>query len=243
MTDLSNNSVPAGLPDRMDCARDAQVEAFVRFLRTEKNASEHTVSGYVQDIGQFAEFRWPKAKQPEPPFVWTEVSRDDARNFLIAFNKSGVEPATTRRKLSSLRTFFTYLERENILQANPFSGLHGPRLGKRLPVVLGIPEVEALLAAPLHDLEKKRSAPHGPSLAEEYACLRDAAIFEVLYSTGCRVSEIAALSWGGLQNISLDKGGTVVVEGKGRKQRLCVLGPPGLPRNFGHARSGRENPG
>ncbi|MBO4287855.1 MAG: tyrosine-type recombinase/integrase [Kiritimatiellae bacterium] len=210
----------------MDCVGDTAVSTFARHLRAERNASPHTLSAYIQDIGQFAEYKWPKAAFADPVFVWGEVTRQEARGFLMTFAKAGVEPATTRRKLSSLRTFFTYLQREHILEANPFAGLRGPKLAKNLPVVLGIPEVEALLAAPLKALKERLAKPPKPSPKEEYTLLRDAAIFEVLYSTGCRVSEIAALNWGDLQSLDAVNGGTVVVEGKGRKQRLCVLGRP-----------------
>ena len=222
----TETTIADSFPDRMDCAGDASVAAFARHLRAERNVSPHTLSAYIQDIGQFAEYKWPKAAFAEPAFAWGEVTRQEARGFLMAFARAGSGAATTRRKLSALRTFFTYLQRERILEANPFAGLRGPKLAKSLPVVLGIPEVEALLAAPLAALKERLAKPPKPSPKEEYAFLRDAAVFEVLYSTGCRVSEIAALNWGGLQRIDAAEGGTVAVEGKGRKQRLCVLGRP-----------------
>jgi integrase/recombinase XerC len=212
---------PAPLPNRSDAAGDAAVRRFVTYLRAERNASGHTVAGYVQDIGQFAAFVWP-APSVKPPFAWDAPPRDQARAFLVAFHHAGWSPPTTRRKLASLRAFYRFLEREGMVAANPFAGLHGPRLGRHLPAVLDVRGVEALLAAPLADLAARR-ARHGavaPSAA--YAALRDAAIFEALYSTGCRISEIASLTWGGIR---FDQG-TVIVEGKGRKQRLCVLGGP-----------------
>ena len=217
----AGDASPEPLPNRADVAGDEAVARFVTYLRAERNASEHTVSGYVQDIGQFAAFVWPDAAE-RPPFLWTLPQRDQARAFLVAFHRGGCTPTTTRRKLSSLRAFYRYLEREGRASANPFAGLRGPRLGRRLPTVLGLKEVEALLAAPLRELAALR-ARHGAVAPEaEYAARRDAALFEVLYSTGCRISEIAALTWG---DIRFDSG-TTVVEGKGRKQRLCVLGGP-----------------
>jgi len=212
---------PEPLPNRSETAADSAVVRFVRYLRTEHNASEHTVSGYVQDLGQFAAFIWPD-ETLRPPFDWGKPSREQARAFLMAFHRNGWSPTTTRRKLSSARAFYRYLAREGIVEDSPFVGLRGPRLGHRLPTVLSVAEVEALLASPLKALEAKRANGVPVTPANAYAAWRDAAIFEVLYSTGCRVSEIAALTWG---DIRFEQG-TTVVEGKGRKQRLCVLGGP-----------------
>jgi integrase/recombinase XerC len=212
---------PEPLPNRGDVAGDASVVRFVEYLRAERNASDHTVSGYVQDIGQFAAFVWLD-RAVKPPFPWGGPRQDRARAFLVAFHRAGWSPPTTRRKLSSLRAFYRFLERENLVAANPFAGLRGPRLGRRLPAVLGVKEIEALLAAPLADLAARRGRRGVVAPAAEYAALRDTAVFETLYSTGCRIGEIASLTWG---DIRFDPG-TVVVEGKGRKQRLCVLGGP-----------------
>ena len=212
---------PKPLQNRSDAAADAAVLRFVTYLRAERNASEHTVSGYVQDIGQFAAFVWPDPAV-KPPFSWETPQHEQSRAFLVAFHRSGWSPTTTRRKLASLRAFYRYLEREEVVSVNPFDGLRGPRLGRRLPAILGVKEVEALLAAPLAALADSRARQGSVAPVIEYTALRDAAIFEALYSTGCRISEIAALTWGGIRFGQ----GTTVVEGKGRKQRLCVLGGP-----------------
>ncbi len=211
---------PEPLPVR-DVAGDPEVVRFVRYLRAECVASEHTVSGYVQDIGQFAAFVWP-SPEPVSALAWALPDRAQARAFLAAFHRHGWSPATTRRKLASLRSFYRYLEREGCVRADPFAGLRGPRMGRRLPAVLNIGEVTALMAAPLAALAAWRARNGQVPPLTEYAAWRDMAVFEVLYSTGCRVSEIAGLSWGDIRFAQ----GTTVVEGKGRKQRLCVLGAP-----------------
>lgn len=200
---------------------DPLVGRFQTYLLAERNASEHTRVSYVQDIGQFAGFRWTAAVQP--PFDWRLTTRDDARNFLVSFAKDGASPTTTRRKLASLRSFYRFLVREGVLAANPFAGIHGPRKAKTLPKVLSVPEIERLLAAPARDLEERRRAGAVPPL-EAYLDIRDAAVFETLYSTGCRVSEVTALSW---QDINFAAGSTIVT-GKGSKQRLCILGVAAL---------------
>ncbi len=212
---------PQPLPTR-EVTADPSVARFVRYLQAECAASEHTVAGYVQDVSQFAQFVWPAEEGVASPFPWERPDRMRARGFLAAFHRSGWAAPTTRRKLASLRSFYRYLMREGCVSANPFAGLRGPRMGRRLPVVLDIREVEALVAAPAAALDAERARRGKVSPEEEYAAWRDTAVFEVLYSTGCRVSEIAGLTWGGINFAQ----GTTVVEGKGRKQRLCVLGGP-----------------
>lgn len=181
-----------------------------------------TASGYEQDIGQFAAFRW--GREASAPFDWARVSVEDARGFLMTFAQDGARPTTTRRKLASLRSFFKFLVREGESQANPFVGLRGPKLPKPLPKVLTVEEVNRFLAAPVADLRQRRKAGLAVSSEDEYARLRDAAVFETLYSTGCRISEISSLVW---RQIDFANGG-VIVTGKGSKQRLCILGKPAL---------------
>jgi integrase/recombinase XerC len=222
--DIKHVTVKATMPESMpvhDVKANSVVTAFSRYLEAECNASPHTLSGYVQDIGQLCAFVWPSLKALSP-VDWPSVTHEQARAFLVASHRIGASPATTRRKLASLRTFYRFLVREKQITTNPFVGIRGPRMGKRLPTVLSIPEIENLLAAPLNDLLTYRERHGAVPPAMDYAAKRDTAIFEVLYSTGCRVSEIAALTW---SDINFERG-TTIVEGKGRKQRLCVIGGP-----------------
>ena len=196
---------------------------FVSFLLSERNSSQHTADGYLQDIAQFAHFRW--GGDTEPPFPWEKVTQEDARSFLMHFSKSGAMATTTRRKLASLRTFYRWLSREGVVSENPFSALRGPRLAKSLPKVLSVEEVKRFLAAPLREIEELRRKGDSPSrMADIFACIRDAALYESLYSTGCRIAEMLMLTWGELDFAK----GTVIVTGKGSKQRLCILGPRAL---------------
>ena len=89
---IGGDTPPEPLPNRADAADDAEVARFVTFLRAERNASDHTVAGYVQDIGQFAAYLWPDAAV-KPPFAWCAPSRDRARAFLVAFHRAGWSPA------------------------------------------------------------------------------------------------------------------------------------------------------
>lgn len=196
---------------------------FVSFLLSERNSSQHTADGYLQDIAQFAHFRW--GGDTQPPFPWEKVTQEDARSFLMHFSKSGAMATTTRRKLASLRTFYRWLSREGVVSENPFSALRGPRLAKSLPKVLSVEEVKRFLAAPLREIEELRRKGDSPSrMADIFACIRDAALYESLYSTGCRIAEMLMLTWGELDFAK----GTVIVTGKGSKQRLCILGSRAL---------------
>ena len=215
-------SVAAPLPANPSARGDAAVRRFRAHLLAERNASEHTAAGYGQDIAQFVAFRWTAAG--EGPYAWADVSADDARRFLMAFAQDGARATTTRRKLASLRTFFAFLVREGVCPSNPFAGLRGPKPPKPLPRVLSVEEVDRFLAAPGADLRRRRQAGLAVTPRDEYAHLRDAAVFETLYSTGCRISEVTPLVW---RQIDFARGG-VVVTGKGAKQRLCILGRPAL---------------
>jgi len=193
---------------------------FRTFLLAERNASERTVAGYEIDIEQFAAFQWgPESK---PPFDWTSVTPENARAFLMAFARNDARATTTRRKLASMRTFFRFLSREGKVPSNPFGGLRGPKLPKPLPKVLSQDEVRRLIEAPGLELARRKAQKREVTQQETYACLRDTALFESLYSTGCRISEMVSLTWG---QIRFDTG-SVIVTGKGSKQRLCILGKP-----------------
>jgi len=202
---------------------DPCVSQFYAHLEHERNASPHTVANYLMDIGQFVRFTW--TGDALPPYDWGAVDRYQSRAFLIDFQKRGSEATTTSRKLSSLRSFYKYLEREELVSGNPFAGLKAPKRARKLPAFLSQEEVIRLLDMPakLYREAKPRRKERERKLAE-YAALRDTAMLEVLYSTGGRVSEIAGLVEPQVDMLS----GVVQVRGKGKKERLCALGRPAL---------------
>lgn len=202
-------------------AQDAPLSAFMRYLEAEKDASEHTEVNYLRDILQFAAHAWP---DEQPPYSWQSVDRFSGRSFLAAIRRNGCSAATARRKLSSLRSFYRYMVREDLVDVNPFSGLQLPRLERRLPAVLSVQEVERLLAAPGLYHETVTTENGTSPVFDRYAVLRDTAILEVLYSTGMRLHELAGLDERELDFLS----GVVKVRGKGKKERLCPLGNPAL---------------
>ena len=190
------------------------------YLRTERDASEHTLVNYLMDIRQFIELQWGEGAAP--PFAWRAVDRFGARRFLVYQQKHDRAATTTRRKLSSLRSFFKFMMREGYVPGNPFSGVVLPKLDKRLPKLLSVDEVGRLLNAPfmiqLEAEEPRRRA------WENYTRDRDAAILEILYTTGARLNEIAGLKEEQLDLIT----GVMIARGKGKKERMCPLGGPAI---------------
>jgi integrase/recombinase XerC len=204
---------------------DPAIREFRRHLELEVNASAHTTSGYLQDLAQFADLTW--GRQADPPFPWKAVDRMAARGFLVALQKEGLSASSLQRKLSSLRAFYRHQVREERMTVNPFASLSGPRRPRTLPNVLSVQETARLLAAP-RQAAARQTGPTGSlstrrGKAEiDYGVLRDIALLEVLYSTGCRISEATGLTDDRVDLLS----GVVVVRGKGRKERMCPLGAP-----------------
>ncbi|MBT7068155.1 MAG: tyrosine recombinase [Verrucomicrobia bacterium] len=199
---------------------DTALRRYVDYLQSEKNASVHTVDAYCRDIVQFARYQWPD--QPSP-FAWRDVDQLAARGFVVALSRAAMAPTTTARKLSSLRAFYRFLEREAMCTLNPFAGVRSPRRGHDLPKVLSREEIGRLLDAPAQRAERHKRVSGKPLSAEQqYALRRDTALLEVFYSTGARLNELA-----GLRESDVDLLGSVVkVRGKGKKERLCPLGGP-----------------
>ncbi|MDD2237374.1 MAG: site-specific integrase, partial [Kiritimatiellae bacterium] len=91
---------------------DPSLHGFMRYLEAEKDASEHTVVNYLRDILQFAAHAWPDEK---PPYGWKGVDRFSGRSFLAAIRRNGCSASTARRKLSSLRSFYKFMVREELV--------------------------------------------------------------------------------------------------------------------------------
>ena len=193
---------------------DPQVAAFLRHLLAVRGASDNTGAAYESDLAQLAASRW--GADAAPPYPWRELADADARRFLVSLTSSGAAATTVRRKLAAGRTFCRFLQREGVIIDNPFFLLHGPRKARTLPKTLSPDDVARLLARPALDLDEQTVG--------EYAACRDRALMEALYSTGCRIGEMLPVTWG---EIDFSRG-TLVVTGKGSKDRLVILGRPAL---------------
>ena len=193
---------------------DPELQGFCRYLMAERNASSRTLDSYALDLAQLVASKW--GESAEPPYPWKELSEGDARSFVLAFTGDSAKPTTVLRKIAAARAFCRFLQREEVILDNPFSLLKGPKKSKTLPRVLSVEDVARFLERPSVDFREGRLS--------EYEYLQDRAMFESLYSTGCRISEMTAVKWG-----EIDFGrGTLIVTGKGSKDRLVILGAPAL---------------
>jgi len=178
-------------------AMTAHIKRFVAWLLVEKGYSPHTADSYQRDILEFQRF----CGNDVAPGLITAVTVQSFVGSLYAGNAS----TSVARKLSALRTFFRFLQREKVLATDPIAGVVGPKLGQHIPSFLTVDEVFALLEA--------------PAAVDRY-CRRDRAILEMLYSTGMRVSELV-----GCNREDFDcAAGMVRVRGKGNKERLIPFG-------------------
>lgn len=203
---------------------DPCIGQFVRYLAGERNASKHTISSYLVDLEQFARNQW--GAETKPPYAWPEVDKFSARKFIVHCQKQATVATTVNRKLSSLRSFFKFLNREEQVAQNPFAGIISPKRGKPLPKVLTRQAITRLLEAPQQAAAAALAGNPKPArrLWLEYAASRDTAILEILYSTGMRVGELAGINTNDIDLLA----GIVKVRGKGKKERLCPLGKPAV---------------
>jgi integrase/recombinase XerC len=180
---------------------------FLRHLSLEKNASAYTIKSYREDLNQALEFFREKAgvrvKEPR------QVSTRHVRAYLAWLHEQRYSKATIARRMAALRSWFRFLCRQGLIEANPADGLRSPRQDKKLPHFLSEEELNRLLEKP----------PTGKPLG-----IRDRAILETLYSAGVRVSELTGLN---VEDVDVDSG-LAVVRGKGKRERLVPLGRPAL---------------
>jgi integrase/recombinase XerD len=179
----------------------SEMEAFGWHLRVERQRSPHTESAYLADIGRFAEFL-ARAGVPGLP----DVRRDHLSDHLAALHQAGLGARSVARARSSLRQLFAWAVREGHLTEDPTRLVGGPKFQAGLPKLLSERQVEALLAAPN---------------TEDPLGLRDAAMIELMYATGLRVSELITLR---LDRTDLQIG-LVGVRGKRGKERMVPTGP------------------
>jgi len=178
------------------------LERFLRYLQTERNASDLTVKSYREDLQSLTDFL--SAEDGTPSRV-ADVTTFDLRDYVAALQEAGYARASISRRLASSRSFFRYAQREGLVEANPAKPLRNPRPDRKLPHFLSTAELAKLLSAP------------SPT---DTLGLRDRAILETMYSAGLRISETVAINDGDLDlNDEL-----VRVRGKGRRERLAPLG-------------------
>jgi integrase/recombinase XerD len=180
--------------------------AFRAYLRLERSLSVHTLEAYLDDVQKmqrFLDLHYPADKGP------LQIQTIDCENFIFWINDLGLSAATQARIISGLRAFYKFLLIEDLLNQDPTELLEGPRLRRKIPEVLSVDEVQAMLSA--IDL----SEPQGQ---------RNRAILETLYASGLRVSELTDLQL----NQVFTEAGFLKVVGKNNKERLVPIGAAAL---------------
>jgi len=183
----------------------AAIAQFIDHLAAHKGFSAHTLRSYESDLTQFARaLATAPASRAGRPQVLENVDSRDLRTYLARLF-THLKRTSIARKVSSLRAFFAFCEKQGLLTVNPAAGISAPKKGRFVPAFLSVDQAYAMLSGPL---------PGDP------AGLRDLAILETLYSCGLRVSELAALNLGAVDLFE----GLVRVLGKGNKERLVPVG-------------------
>lgn len=183
----------------MSATPRTQVEAWLARLAGERQASPHTVAGYRRDLDKL--LRWMDAQDIAG---FDALQSHQLRSFIATEHRAGLAPKSLQRLLSSCRSLFRQLSREGLLDHDPAAGVRGPKVRRKLPVVLDVDEAAALVEGS----------------GEGALAVRDRAMLELFYSSGLRLSELTGLRWG---DLSLEEG-EVRVLGKGRKTRLVPVG-------------------
>ncbi len=176
-------------------------KGFKTYLKLERSLSANSISAYLQDISKLEEF----FKEQGLEKAVRDIQIDDLKSFLKWVNLKGMSPHTQARTLSGLKAFFNYLLLEDLIQTDPSALLQSPKLSRKLPDTLSLPEINSLIDA--IDLSK----PEG---------MRNKAMLEMLYGCGLRVSELVTLK---ISNLFLDID-LIKIIGKGNKERLVPIG-------------------
>ncbi|MDD1630083.1 MAG: tyrosine recombinase XerC [Methylococcaceae bacterium] len=169
-------------------------------LTVEKRASEHTVKSYQRDIKHLANYCTDK-------FIhyWTGLTQSDLRAHIASRHRLGISSTSLQRELSAIRSFYNFLLKKRLADTNPAQHVKAPKQARKLPKTLDVDQINGLLEA-------------GTNSALE---IRDLAMFELFYSSGLRLSELAALN---LTDVDLPDNSLIVRTGKGGKSRLLPIG-------------------
>ncbi len=181
------------------------IEEFLHHLAVERGLARNTLVAYGQDLSKFARFLERKARHPK------QVRRGEIDEFVRELARQGLGARSIARALNAVRMFYRYLIAEKTIVSDPTADVRAPRTSRTLPRFLTLEDVDKLLAAP----DDATALGH-----------RDAAMLELLYATGIRVSQLVSLR---LRDANLDAG-LLTCMGKGSKERIVPLGRSAVAR-------------
>ncbi len=184
----------------INASREIQrgMDAFIKYLKHERNASKHTVRAYENELKAFAGFLGPEIR-------WKDIDHVLVRGFLADLHSKGLSKVSVARALAALRSMYRWLAREGTVRQNPAKLVATPKIPKKLPRVPTLEEMNGVLDG---DLPETAAFPE-----------RDRAIFELLYGCGLRNSELVGIEFNDLQWANE----VMLVRGKGKKQRYVPL--------------------
>lgn len=184
---------------------DGYIVDFRNHLQLEKNLSINSIEAYVHDISRLFEFMDLNSSCQSI----NSIVFDDLQAYVFWLGKLDISPRTQARNISAIKTFFKFLIYTNVILENPSSLLESPKLGRKLPVVLSVKEIDDIV----HAIDLSKADGH-----------RNKAIIETLYGCGLRVTELVELR---LTDIYATEG-FIRVKGKGEKERLVPIGKTAL---------------
>ena len=176
------------------------IDRFIRYLQFEKRFSPHTVTAYKNDLDQFSQYI--VAFQTE----LLNVTHQHVRTWIVSLMDDGIEARTINRKISSLRSFYKFLQREDLIGNSPMIYVRAPKIPKRLPIVITEQKMDILLDA--QDV-----------FSNDFQGIRDRLIIELLYGTGMRLSELVNLSDHDINRYEQQ----IKVLGKRNKERIIPI--------------------
>ena len=179
------------------------IERFIRYLQFEKRFSPNTVTAYKNDLDQFSQFL--VSFQTE----LLNVTHQHVRTWIVSLMDDGIEARTINRKISSLRSFYKFLQREDLIGNSPMIYVRAPKIPKRLPIVITEQKMDILLDA--QDV-----------FSNDFQGIRDRLIIELLYGTGMRLSELVNLSDHDINRYEQQ----IKVLGKRNKERIIPISKP-----------------
>lgn len=202
----------------MDPAAEAQrlLARYLEHLEATRGLSAYTLRNYATDLRHL--FAWLAEHETAP----LAITRPTFRSYLADMQAAGTSPASVTRRVSTAKSFYKWLRLQGMMKDDPLAAVRGPKQPRRLPHVMTLDVVTALIAAADGD------RPHE---------LRDRALLELMYAAGVRVSEAHGLD---VQHVDMEQQ-TVLVHGKGDKQRLVVFGDPARDALARYLRDGRPS--